>query len=215
MKIEYFGHSCFRLVSNNGTSVVTDPYTKVGYELPQGLSADVVTVSHHHFDHDYVKGVHGIEELVSTEDGHVFEDVAISGFVCNHDDKGGAIRGKNIVYFIDMDGLRICHFGDLGEPCSKELLAKIGKVDVLLIPIGGTYTIDAVQAKEYIEEIQPKIVIPMHYKPIDGALDITDEKTFLSQFNTVIKTEKGQAIDVREYISNEMQILFMERKNNA
>ncbi len=214
MKIEYFGHSCFRIISDKGTCVVTDPYTKVGYELPKDVLTDLVTVSHSHFDHNYIYGLRGPRVVIQNADDYAFDDVKISGFVCNHDEKGGALRGKNIVFTIKVDGLRVCHLGDLGEPCSKEILGKIGKVDVLLIPVGGTYTIDALQAKEYVEKVQPKIVIPMHYKPADGSLDITDEKAFLSLFDNVIYAPKNRALNLKEYIKDEMQILFMERKKD-
>lgn len=215
MKLEYFGHSCFRIISNNGNCLVTDPYTKVGYELPKDLLTDIVTLSHGHFDHNYVQGLRGARIVVQEAKKYSFDDIIIDGFICNHDEKGGTLRGKNVVFTIETDGIRICHLGDLGEPCSKSILDKIGQVDVLLIPIGGTYTIDAMQAKEYVEKIQPKIVIPMHYKPSDGTLDITDEKPFLSLFDKVTYAPKNMAIDVNEYIKDKMQIVFMERKEHA
>ncbi len=215
MKLEYFGHSCFRIVSKNGICLVTDPYTKVGYELPDGVSTDIITISHGHFDHNYAQGLRGARNVFINEGKYAFEDITIDGFVCNHDEKGGTLRGKNVVFTIETDGIRVCHLGDLGEACTKAILDKIGKVDVLLIPVGGTYTIDAMQAKEYVEKIQPKIVIPMHYKPIDGTLDITDEKPFLSMFDNVTYAPKNTAIDVNEYIKDKMQIVFMERKEHA
>lgn len=215
MKIEYFGHSCFRLISNKGTCVVTDPYTKVGYELPNEIFTDLVTVSHAHFDHNYVCGLRGARVVIDGADEYQYDDIKISGFVTDHDEKGGTLRGKNVVFTIEMDGLRICHLGDLGEPCSKGFLEKIGEIDVLLIPVGGTYTIDALGAKEYVDKIQPKIVIPMHYKPMDGTLDITDEKPFLGLFDSVIYLPKDSAVDLKEYLRDKMQILFMERKTHA
>lgn len=215
MKIEYFGHSCFRITSNKGTQLVTDPYTKVGYELPSSFSADIVTVSHEHFDHNYTQGVKNVKVVLSNVEAYAYKDIAATGFLCNHDEKGGVLRGKNIVFTISVDGVKICHLGDLGEPCSATLLSKIGNPDVLLIPVGGTYTIDALQAKEYVEKLQPKLVIPMHYKPSDGKLDITDEKSFLQRFDEVVYAPKNEAIDITEYLSDKMRILFMERKTNA
>ncbi|MBE5744544.1 MAG: MBL fold metallo-hydrolase [Clostridiales bacterium] len=215
MKIEYFGHSCFRIISNKGTCVVTDPYEGVGYDLPQGVLTDIVTVSHAHFDHNNVHALRGARIVITKPERYVFDDVIIEGFVCNHDENEGKLRGKNVVFTLQTDGIKICHLGDLGERCSKTLLEKIGKPDVILIPVGGTYTIDALQAKEYVDAIQPKIVIPMHYKPKDGALDITDEKPFLTLFDAVIATPKNEAIDVRDYVIDGTRILFMERKENA
>lgn len=215
MKLEYFGHSCFRIITNKGICIVTDPYTKVGYELPEGILTDIALVSHGHFDHNCVTGLRGARIIVQNAGKYTFDYVEIEGFECNHDEKGGLLRGKNVVFTVKVDGITVCHLGDLGEPCSKEILEKIGKPDVLLIPIGGTYTIDAKEAKKYIENIAPKIAIPMHYKPMDGTLDITDEKGFLALFDEVIPAPKNQALDVKEYLTDQMQILFMERKEYA
>jgi len=209
MKIEYLGHACFRIYTDKGTVVITDPYTGVGYELPDGLTTDIVTVSHGHFDHNAVEKINGVKHVVDTVGTFVFDDVEIENFICNHDEKGGSLRGKNIVNTITVDGVKICHMGDVGEPCSAEILAKIGKVDVLLLPVGGTYTVDAVEAKRYVERIAPKIAIPMHYRPDDGKLDITDEKAFLSLFSSVEFAEKNTPISLA--FTESTKILFMER----
>lgn len=213
MKIEYLGHSCFRIVSEKGTTVVTDPYTKVGYELSADLQADVVTISHGHFDHNYTKGVQS-KKIWDKAQAYVYNDVSAKAFVCNHDERGGALRGKNIVFIIFVDGVSVCHLGDLGESCSKEILDKIGHPDVLLIPIGGTYTIDAKEAFAYVEAIQPKIAVPMHYRPQDGVLDITSAENFLQMYKNVIYAEKDKATDVMAFASNQTQIVFMERSKN-
>ena len=207
MKIEYFGHSCFKLTANHLTSVVTDPYTKVGYELPSGFSADIVTISHSHFDHAYTQAVSS-KYIVRDIDKRTLQGVTIQGVKSWHDEKQGSLRGENIIYKITMDGLTVCHLGDLGEPITQSLVQKIGKVDILLIPIGGTYTINALQAKAYIDAIAPKMAIPMHYKGLDCALDITDEKEF---FDSVIYA-KNNAIQVDNLKCENTQIVFMERK---
>lgn len=209
MKIRYYGHSCFRLVSDNGTTVITDPYTNVGYELPKGLSADVVICSHGHFDHNFVQAVKA-QKVISESGEYAVKDIRIIGEKCWHDCMQGRLRGDNILYKIIVDGITFCHFGDLGEPCSQSLLDKIGASDVWLIPVGGTYTIDALQAKEYVERLAPKLVIPMHYKPSDGALDIAAAENFLRLFENV-KTNEGEAEIARQSLSGSRQILYMER----
>ena len=210
MKIEYFGHSCFRITAKNGVSVVTDPYTGVGYELPIGFTADIVTVSHGHFDHNYLDGVQGYQTVLTDTDKKEIKGIKFEGISTSHDEQSGKLRGKNIVYKMEIDGKTVCHFGDLGEACSSELLEKIGKIDILLLPIGGKYTIDATQAVEFVEKIQPAIVIPMHYKPIDGMLDIACAQPFLNAFTSFMKTEsRGEYLP---QITNETQIVYMERK---
>ena len=211
MKIEYLGHSCFKITAKNGTSVLTDPYTRVGYELPENISADIVTVSHSHFDHNYTQALKGSPQIIKTEDRQSFNGVEIEGVLSWHDERGGALRGANIIFKLEIDGLRICHFGDLGEPCSPSLVKAIGKVDILLIPVGGTYTIDALEAKRFVDAIAPKMVIPMHYKPNDGTIDITDEKPFLSLFDEV-EDLGDNAHYITALTEEKTKIVFMERK---
>ena len=209
MKIEYFGHACFKITDNNGVSLVTDPYTRIGYELPDGLTADIVTVSHLHFDHNYIDGVSGNPQMITDIQPKKVKGIEIEGILSWHDNKNGLLRGENRIFKIKADGVTLCHMGDLGEECNPTLVEKIGKIDILCIPIGGKYTIDALQAKEYIEAIQPKTVIPMHYKVTDCTIDITDEQAFLRLFNGV-KYASGNQFEIEEF-TKDMQIVFMER----
>lgn len=211
MKIEYYGHSCFRITAENGVSIMTDPYTRVGYELPKGLSADIVTVSHAHFDHN---ATHLISAKNTVNGVGVYElnGIKLQGIASFHDEKNGTMRGTNVIYKWEMDGLTVCHLGDLGEPFHNRLAENIGKVDVLLIPIGGTYTIDAMQAKTYVDALAPSFVIPMHYRPVDGTIDITDEKPFLNTVNLVERVGCSPVtLSVKDKIQNTTKIIFMER----
>lgn len=212
MKIEYFGHSCFRISSENGVKIVTDPYTKVGYELPADLTADIVALSHGHFDHNHLTGVNGVKTVLDKAGNYTASGIPFEGITTDHDPVGGALRGKNIVFKMTVDGTVVCHMGDIGERCTEKLLAAIGKVDVLLIPVGGTYTIDAEQAYEYVRKINPRIAIPMHYKPRDGALDIASADGFLNLFGTVYAKKKGVCVPSEtEPLSEKTKIVFMER----
>lgn len=215
MKIEYLGHSCFRIISENGVSVLTDPYKKVGYELPLGLQADVVTVSHAHFDHNNVEAI-SAKNVADKAERYAFSGIELDGIESFHDEKQGSLRGKNVIFKIRMDGAEICHLGDLGEAYSEELAKAIGKPDVLLIPIGGTYTITALEAKQYMERIAPKITIPMHYRPKDGSIDIMGAEEFLKLFpkESIVSVKGEICLKREELLENAQRIIFMERKNS-
>ena len=207
MQIEYFGHSCFRLTTDSGIQILTDPYTAVGYEMPKGIHADIVTVSHEHFDHNHIAGVLGAFSVVRGTGATDCLGVKFEGISTFHDAACGALRGKNTVYKITADDMTICHLGDIGEPCNEALVQSLGKVDVLLVPVGGTYTIDEKGAWEYVRAIAPSTVIPMHYLPSDGRLDIADEQAFLDGISYLTCSEAY--IPKRE---NNLQVVFMRRK---
>lgn len=213
MKIRYLGHSCFELTARSGIKVLTDPYRGVGYELPNGLFADVITVSHGHFDHNYVGGVKAANVVTASEKFEK-DGVEIVGIDTYHDPKQGALRGKNIIYKIKMDGIEVCHFGDLGEVYRDDLAKKIGSPDVVLIPVGGTYTIDWQEAKEYADKLSVRLVIPMHFKPKDGTLDIAEIEYFIDQYKSeeIVVCPRGE-IDLSKQDLNgrKKQILYMER----
>lgn len=212
MEIRYYGHSCFSLTSKEGVCVCTDPFTGVGYELPTGLTADIITVSHSHFDHSYISAIQ-TEKVISEAQECIYNGVRITGKESFHDEKQGALRGKNIIFTIEADGLKICHLGDLGEPYSREIQEKINDADVLLLPIGGRYTIDAAQAKEYVLNGNAKIIIPMHYKPADGELDIAPAQTFLNLFNEeeILRVPSGEISLSKKDVEGARKIIFMER----
>jgi len=164
MKIEWLGHACFLLTSDSGVKVLTDPFDeKVGYP-PPAVETDVVTVSHQHFDHNATHLLPGHPVVVEGAGEHAAAGVAIRGVGVFHDPDRGAKRGPNTVFIIGMDGLNVCHLGDLGHPLSAEQAAEIGRVDVLCVPVGGFYTIDAKTAHAVVEQLKPAVILPMHYK---------------------------------------------------
>ncbi len=182
MKIEHLGHSSFQIT--NRSTLVIDPYGPEIGRLPQGLTADVVTVSHQHFDHNYSDGVSGNPVIIDEPGQYSVKGFEIKGFKTFHDDKGGTIRGENIVFCISADDLNLCHMGDLGHILTDEQVKEIGPVDILMIPVGGFYTIDASQAVQVVRQINPKIVMPMHYKPPGSPLQLTIEST--DNFNKLL-----------------------------
>lgn len=164
MKIKWLGHSCFKITDKRGVEIVTDPFDDtVGYKVPK-VRADIVTVSHGHFDHNFTDAIQGDYELVDKVGKFYVKDIAINGIASYHDKEKGAKRGENTIYTLDIDGIKVCHLGDLGHVPDNKQIAAIGGVDVLLIPVGGHFTIDADEAVEVIDQLKPSIIIPMHYK---------------------------------------------------
>jgi len=164
MKIKWLGHSCFLLTADNGVRVLTDPFdNSVGYEVPE-VEVDIVSTSHEHFDHSYTQGVQGEFFHVNKAEHLMHKGIEITGIATFHDEEQGAQRGKNTIYKFIIDGLHICHCGDLGHILTREQVSEIGRVDILLIPVGGFYTIGPDQAVEVTKMLQPSIIIPMHFK---------------------------------------------------
>lgn len=214
MKIQYLGHSCFKLTESTGTSVVTDPYQDVGYELPKGVTADAVTVSHDHYDHNNIGAIGGKPTILRKGGFFDLGGVEITGIKSYHDTEEGKLRGENIIYKFRMDGLDICHLGDLGEDCSAELIEMLLPVNILLIPVGGKYTINAELAKKYVDQIMPEIVIPMHYKTKSLNIDIDKAQAFLDEFDEedVDVCHKDVLEFSREDLTEEKtKIILMER----
>ena len=214
MKIRYLGHSCFVLTESTGTTIVTDPYGAIGYKMPR-VKADAVTVSHGHYDHNNVGAVQGNPAVFDEEGTYEIGGVNVTAIKSYHDKSSGAERGENLIFKFRLDGLEICHLGDLGEECSSALIETLLPVHVLMIPVGGTYTIDAEQAKEYIDRIMPAIVIPMHYKTKGLNLDIDKIDAFTDKFDSdeVEELEDSELELFRDDISEEStKIIVMERE---
>jgi L-ascorbate metabolism protein UlaG (beta-lactamase superfamily) len=176
MDITWLGHSCFRLKGSHAT-VITDPYSpEIGYTMGK-TNARIVTVSHQHPGHCYIQGVGGEPKIVERPGEYEIGGVLIIGIATFHDKEKGEKRGKNTVYLLEIDEVTICHLGDLGHVLTGEQVEEIDDVDVLLLPVGGVATINAATAAEVVRQIEPKIVIPMHYKtpPLKMELDPVDK----------------------------------------
>jgi L-ascorbate metabolism protein UlaG (beta-lactamase superfamily) len=175
-KLTWFGQACFLLETAAGTRILMDPISKgIGYEVPQGFKADVITVSHEHSDHNNVAFVSAnkprvIRGLTADRKGWTrvdekLKDVSVRSVGVYHDGERGASRGLDTVFIFETGGVRIAHLGDLGHVLTNDQLAAIGAVDVLLVPVGGKFTIDGLEATRVVEQLRPRImVIPMHYK---------------------------------------------------
>ena len=168
MEIIYLGHSCFKFKGKKGI-VVTDPYDDyIGLKLP-AINADIVTSSHDHKDHNAVTRIKPASKreqpfIIDRPGAYEVGGISIFGTPSFHDDQGGVERGKNTIFVIWMDDIKICHLGDLGHELSSSQIAQIGAVDVLMVPVGGYFTLDAKQAIKLIKSLDPAYAIPMHYK---------------------------------------------------
>lgn len=197
MKLQWLGHSSFRLEESTGTTVVTDPYhSYIGIDIPE-VEADVVTVSHKHDDHDNVEIVKGNPMIIDTVGSFDVKGIGILGIETYHDEVEGEKRGTNLIYKYRIDGIDVCHMGDIGEECTPELAEAIGPVNILLLPVGGEYTIDAEIAKDYVDKLMPDMVIPMHYRTRGVELDIDKVDGFLRLFDDeVIEEVEDDTIEI-------------------
>lgn len=196
MKIRWFGHACFLFTNSEGKKILTDPFdTSVGYEIPN-VEPNIITVSHSHFDHNAIHLLKGTPIVVEGEGQTQINNIKITGFKTYHDEESGKKRGVNTIYLIETDNLKILHLGDLGHVLSKDLKEKIGDVDILCIPVGGVYTIDAKKAVEVVNLLQPKIVIPMHYKTPHLKFDLAKVDEFLSEVSYPIKKLEEKEVEI-------------------
>lgn len=184
MIIEWLGHSCFRLKSEDNLTLVMDPYDPnyTGLDC-QMLNADIVTTSHNHGDHSAIHRVSGYKLHVNSIGNTKYKDISIHGIFSYHDDKKGYLRGNNIIFVIEMDGYKIAHLGDIGTSLNQNQVEKLQNVDILLIPVGGIYTIDSKQAIEIVDLLKPKLIIPMHYKTDKLKFELGRLNEFLKYFH--------------------------------
>lgn len=184
MIIKWLGHACFLITSEEGLKVITDPYTMGGgiNYSPIKEVADIVVVSHGHADHNNVSAVRGKAEVVKGSGTKTAKGVQFRGIVTYHDIAQGKQRGANTIFCFTLDDIKLCHLGDLGHLLSQRQVNEIGGVDILFIPVGGFYTINAADASRVCDQLKPKVIIPMHFKtprctyPIAGVDDFLHGK---------------------------------------
>ncbi len=215
MKIKYLAHASFLIVSDNGTKIITDPYKAGGYSgaigyAPINEEADIVLVSHDHDDHNQVSEVLGSPEVVKGAGSHSVSGVTIKGVNSFHDSSNGKERGSNTIFVFDVDGLKVCHLGDLGHLLTDNQIKEIGQIDILLIPVGGFFTIDHQQATKVVDQLKPKVVIPMHFKTEKLDFPVKDVEPFLKGKEKVIKTGTSEIEITKENINEKEGILVLE-----
>lgn len=198
-KISWAGQSCFQISISNSkdhsAQIVIDPFEeKIGLKEPR-FSADILLVTHDHYDHNNIKAIKGDPFLITGPGEYEVKGVFIKGIPAFHDESQGKERGKITIYTIEAEEMKFCHLGDIGQnQLTDEQLEEIGSVDVLMIPVGGVYTISGQEASKIISQIEPKIVIPMHYQLPQLKIKLEDVKKFLKVIgkNSITPQEKFQ-----------------------
>ena len=210
VKIKWLGHACFLITSSKGVKILTDPFDdQVGYELPSE-EADIVTTSHDHFDHNYTQIVKG--EFVHIKEAGIYleKGINIKGVASFHDEVAGKKRGNNVIFKFDVDGVEVCHCGDLGHVLTPGQVEEIGRVDVLLLPVGGTYTVDAKEAFEVAKLLKPAVIIPMHFKTDDNDFDIDGVDKFIAVAGKGERAGKQEIEITKENIESIPSVLILE-----
>ena len=209
MEISWLGHSCFRLKGKQAT-VITDPYSPdLGYSLGK-LTAQIVTVSHKHPGHSFVEGIGGKPKPVTGPGEYEISNVLIIGIAASHDKEGGKLRGKNTIYLIEIDDISICHLGDLGHALTDEQVEELGKVDVLLVPVGGVSTINATTAAEVVRQLEPSIIVPMHYKTQALNRELEPVETFLKEMGAHDITPQAKLSLTKNNLPLVAQVVLLE-----
>lgn len=162
MQLIWLGHSCFKIITKE-TTIITDPYDDIGLKLPSRLNADIVTVSHDHHDHNNIGAISGSPLVIKTPGEYETKGIFIQGIPSSHDEKNGSERGANTIFLFTLEDMKLAHLGDQGTVLTDDQLEKLEGVDILMIPVGGIYTVDAKKAAEVVNQIEPRLVIPMHY----------------------------------------------------
>jgi len=209
MKVKWLGHASFLISSEVGLKIITDPYPQgsgLSY-APVNETADIVTVSHDHFDHNNVSSVPGKPQVITGSGAKNIKGVQFRGIDTYHDESQGKERGANTAFCFSVDGIKLCHLGDLGHRLSQEQIAEIGSIDILLIPIGGVFTIDAKMAGKVSDDLKPKVVMPMHYKtakcdwPLNTIDDFLADRKNLKQLTlSEIEFKAGKLPEVTEIV---------------
>ena len=215
MQIIWHGQSCFQIITNqakNGQrTIVIDPFDEtLGLRVPK-LEADILLVTHGHYDHNNVKAVGGNPFLISGPGEYEAEDVFIQGIPAFHDKTKGKSQGENTCYTIETEEIRLCHLGDLGQSeLTEQQLQAMGEIDILMVPVGGIYTIDGEGASKIISQIEPKIVIPMHYSLPKLKIKLEGIEKFLKVMGKKeIESLSKLSIKQKELPLEEMEIVVL------
>jgi L-ascorbate metabolism protein UlaG (beta-lactamase superfamily) len=214
MEIKWYGHAAFRITTKEGTRIIIDPYES-GFKdglLTYGKideEADIVITSHEHGDHGYTKDIRGAYDRIGEEGAFAIRGITIRTLSTFHDDVKGARAGRNLITVISADGLIVAHLGDLGHPLDAETLQRVGPVDILLLPVGGLYTIDAETATKVMKDIGPAVTVPMHYKTAKCKFPITGVEEFTRGKSNVRLSQESVLKITKENLPREPEIVVL------
>jgi L-ascorbate metabolism protein UlaG (beta-lactamase superfamily) len=212
MKIKWLGHSCFLVTSKSGVRIITDPYA-VGGDInysPIEETADIVAVSHGHDDHSNISAVQGNPEVVRGDGIKTAKGIQFRGIATYHDASQGTQRGPNTVFCFTVDDIKLCHLGDLGHVLSPGQVNEIGTVDILFIPVGGFFTIDASIASRICDQLKPKVVIPMHFNTPRCAYPIAGVDDFLKGKKNMRRVGDSEVEFEREKLPAATEIVLLQ-----
>jgi L-ascorbate metabolism protein UlaG (beta-lactamase superfamily) len=213
MTITWYGHSCFKITNQGGhLTIITDPFDKdIGLKPPRG-GADIVTVSHGHSSHNNVKAISNNPFIINGPGEYEIKGIRITGCSSFLDQKQGQEKGLNTIYLIEMDKIKICHLGDFGQKqLTDERLETIGQVDILMIPVGGAYTLNAQEAVKVTKQVEPHLIIPMHYQLPGLKINLAGLEEFLKEMglNKKLAVDK-LTIRKKDLVSKEMEVVVMK-----
>lgn len=215
MDITHLGHASFK-IRGKQVSLVTDPFSPAatGLKFPKNLEADIVTISHQHEDHNYLEaGSWKLETgtlIISGPGEYESKGVKILGISSFHDSSAGSERGRNTIYKITMDGITLCHLGDLGHKLEDKQLDLLDGIDLLMIPVGGVFTIDAKSAAEVVAQLEPIMVIPMHYQAAGLKFQLETVEKFLQEMGKPEIKPMPKLTISKEKLPEEMEIVVLE-----
>jgi len=214
MKVKWLGHAAFIITSDEGIKILTDPYRVGMFGVNYGEmkeTADIVVVSHEHPDHNNVEGVPGSPDVIRGAGKRQAKGIEFRAIASFHDDTGGSQRGPNNIFCFTVNGVRLCHLGDLGHTLSDQQLADIGEVDVLLTPMAGNFTIDADAAHKVVGQIKPCVVIPMHYQTDKcPTFPVTDVEPFLAGKTNVKRMDTAEVEFKKEQLPSTTEIVVLK-----
>ena len=195
LDITWYGQSMFAVACKDVTVVIDPTPPETGYSYDP-VSADVVLMSHQHFDHAYLDGIAGNPKVINASGTFELGKLKVRGFDSFHDAARGKERGPNVIYTWEQEGFRIGHFGDLGDEPTHDVVKKLLKLDIAMVPVGGVFTIDAEQAVRLIRDLEPAIVLPMHYGTADGTVQLQPVDEFTRRFKGPVRQVASRPVEI-------------------